>query len=691
MQQDRRKPTIRSRIITLIAIILAPMIALIGWLAWSYADAQRRDIELRRADVVRNLTFITDRELSRLRGTLLGLATSEDLVRGSFTEFKRHARNVASQPHFLAIRVFRESGQDAVDPVMNAPGVVTQGLDTPVLTRVFSGDTVVSDMIGSTPKDAYFYLAVPVKRNNKVAYALAAAIEPALLNSVFAEAGMMQSWIAAIVDGTGKFAARSLNPDAYVGALARPELIAAAQSQARQGTFDNITHEGVRTGNAFAKSSIAPWTAVVAVPRQVLTAPMRRTLLAVALGGLLGALVVVGVASVLAARISGPVRGLSASALALVEGQSTPDVEFQIAELDEVRSALLTAVGKTAHFAAIIASSTDAIISLELDGRIRSWNQGAENLFGFGANDIIGQPMARIVPGEHLQNLLLEIGHVRSAKDGARLELTCLRQDQSSVAVELNLAPICLADGAVAAVSAIAHDISERKANEQYQKLLMRELTHRSKNLLSIVQSMAAQTARSSTDLDDFRQRFTHRLRGLAASHDLLVRQNWSGAPLADLVKGQIENFIETDTAIFDVEGPDVVVSTRAAQAIGLALHELATNSLKYGALSAASGMINIRWALTPPRQVLEPGSDMEPALTLTWQEIGGPSVTPPARKGFGTFVVEQMAAQATDGRVSLAYKPSGLVWTLEMPASQIIANEPRDRSFRFETRNTPI
>ena len=152
------------------------------------------------------------------------------------------------------------------------------------------------------------------------------------------------------------------------------------------------------------------------------------------------------------------------------------------------------------------------------------------------------------------------------------------------------------ADGKAARLMNVVADVTDRKSAEEHNKILMRELTHRAKNLLAVILSIATQTGRSATSFEEFKSRFTLRLQGLAASHDLLVMQNWQGASLSDLVRDQLAPFIETGSARLNASGPDVMLSPKAAEAIGLALHELATNAVKYGALSGTGGQVSICW-----------------------------------------------------------------------------------------------
>jgi PAS domain S-box-containing protein len=225
-------------------------------------------------------------------------------------------------------------------------------------------------------------------------------------------------------------------------------------------------------------------------------------------------------------------------------------------------------------------------------------------------------------------------------------------------------------DGKAHRMVSVMVDITERKKTEEHIQFLMREISHRSKNLLSVIQAIAGQTVRSAGTVQEFETRFSQRLRGLAASHDILVDQSWHGAPLVDLVRLQLAPFVEADSSRLEVIGPAVAVTAQAAQAIGLALHELATNAAKFGPLSSPSGKVEVSWAFDEehagPRRLL-----------LKWREQGGPPVKPPSSKGFGHIVTERMVANALDGEVTTDFAPQGLCWTLSIPAENIISQLP--------------
>ena len=204
------------------------------------------------------------------------------------------------------------------------------------------------------------------------------------------------------------------------------------------------------------------------------------------------------------------------------------------------------------------------------------------------------------------------------------------------------------------------YDLSERKRQEQHIELLMGEVNHRAKNLLAVVQAIARQTAR----LDDpsiFAVHLSERIRGLAASQDLLVKNQWTHIAMSELVHAQLSPFNDLIGTRVLLDGPPIDLSPSAAQGIGMALHELATNAAKYGALSNASGRVHINWGHV---------AAVNPGFTLQWLEEGGPEVAPPTRKGFGNTVIGRMVEASINGTVEIEYRKTGFFWKLTAPAA---------------------
>jgi PAS domain S-box-containing protein len=224
-------------------------------------------------------------------------------------------------------------------------------------------------------------------------------------------------------------------------------------------------------------------------------------------------------------------------------------------------------------------------------------------------------------------------------------------------------------EGTVLGLTGAAVDITERKEGEAHLRLLMRELTHRSKNLLAVIQAMARQTAKHTGNVDRFLQYFGERLQALARSHDLLVQESWHGASLDDLVRSQLAPYLGHKNSQVTVEGDDIQLRPEAAQGLGLALHELATNAAKHGALSRVRGHVDVTWKRLPPGE----GG----ALAVQWIESKGPKVSEPTRRGFGSMVIEHNLTRALGANVSLNFKPEGLECRIVLPGAQILPDRP--------------
>ena len=210
-----------------------------------------------------------------------------------------------------------------------------------------------------------------------------------------------------------------------------------------------------------------------------------------------------------------------------------------------------------------------------------------------------------------------------------------------------------------------AIDMTERKEGEAHLRLLLRELTHRSKNLLAVIQAMARQTARHTGSVESFLDQFGARLQALASSHDILVRESWYGASIDELIRSQLSMYLDRGGEQVFIEGPAVTLKPEAAQGLGLALHELAVNAAKFGALSVPEGRVSITW------ERREHGG--MPALALDWREEAGPSVKPRRKRGFGSMVIERNLAHSLDAEVALAFDPEGVRCHVVIPASQLL------------------
>ena len=212
------------------------------------------------------------------------------------------------------------------------------------------------------------------------------------------------------------------------------------------------------------------------------------------------------------------------------------------------------------------------------------------------------------------------------------------------------------------AISEYQHELLRREQREDHIRMLLRELTHRSKNLLAVVLAIAQQTAPRNEIVDAYVMRLAGRVRGLALTHDLIADDDWRGVTLDDLAARQLAPFFgEEGSTRVVCEGPRVLLSPRTAQNMGLALHELATNAVKYGALSDSRGKIHLAWHHSPPR------------LLIDWRERDGPPAKAPTHKAFGHAVLARLVPEALEGQAVLAFELEGFSWKLDIPAKHIL------------------
>jgi two-component sensor histidine kinase len=216
--------------------------------------------------------------------------------------------------------------------------------------------------------------------------------------------------------------------------------------------------------------------------------------------------------------------------------------------------------------------------------------------------------------------------------------------------------PIQGPDGTVSGVFVDGSDVTDRVLAERQQKLLVDELNHRVKNTLATVQAIAQQTLRSAADPPAFQAAFEARLLALSKTHDLLTATNWRGAALRDVLLVELKPYAPNQ---YQLEGPDVDLTPAEALALGLVVHELATNAAKYGALSEGEGCVSVAWSIGDGR------------LSLTWRERGGPHVAPPSRRGFGSRLIERSLQGSLSGEARLEFAPAGLVCRIELPLAK--------------------
>jgi two-component sensor histidine kinase len=289
----------------------------------------------------------------------------------------------------------------------------------------------------------------------------------------------------------------------------------------------------------------------------------------------------------------------------------------------------------------------------------------SNSMLGRSVEQILGCTDSEILPRDGAVAMMAVKREVLSTGEAKRAEIP-LEDARGIRWHDLHVEPLRNEANEIIGLTCASVDVTERKEGDAHLRLLLRELTHRSKNLLAVIQAMARQTANHAGSIDTFLAQFGSRLQALAASHDLLVRESWYGASLGELIRSQLSSYLDGAVVQVTIEGPAIALKPEAAQNLGLALHELAINAAKFGALSVLAGRVSITWTRRE--------SAADNALELDWREKLGPKVKTRRKKGFGSMVIERNLARALDAEVNLDFDPDGLHCHIVIPASQILA-----------------
>lgn len=327
-------------------------------------------------------------------------------------------------------------------------------------------------------------------------------------------------------------------------------------------------------------------------------------------------------------------------------------VREALRRLDEVITSPAANADREAELVTIIEGIGEGFYSVDRDWRITRFNNEASRHFHLMPNEVLGRRLWDVFP--HARETTL--GKLFAATMESRQPV---KSETPSVVIEgrwLSYRLFPIGEG----MGVVFRDITDRKNAEEQRDLLIAELHHRVKNTLTTVQSIAALTLRSAGVDPTVRQTFEARLLTLSNAHNVLTNKNWAGADLNDVIWSALRPHSAPDRDQFSVEGPNMVLHPVSAVALSLAMHELCTNAIKYGALSAESGRVTVEWAVKGSR------------FNLQWREHGGPPVKKPTRQGFGSSMIERALAAQLRGQVSIDYAPSGLICTIDAPFEAI-------------------
>ena len=315
------------------------------------------------------------------------------------------------------------------------------------------------------------------------------------------------------------------------------------------------------------------------------------------------------------------------------------------------------------RLASIVESSDDAIVSKDLNSIIRSWNGGAERIFGYTEEEAIGNSITMLIPEELLDQESMILSRITKGERIDHFETVRKRKDGTLVDVSLTVSPVRDKSGTIIGASKVARDITESRQAREKQKLLMREMSHRIKNLFAVASGVVAASVKLAATPKELASAIQSRLGALARAHDLTLQGDHEGgragnSPMAELVRTILSPY-DDGRGNISITGPEIECGPGGATAFALLLHEFATNSVKYGALSNHAGSINVNW-------------NAGETLVMTWTETGGGTAEPSAdQQGFGSLLIKATVG-GLGGTIERDWRPGGLVITVSVPCNRL-------------------
>jgi PAS domain S-box-containing protein len=661
--------------------IITPLLLFGAYAGLSIAAAQVRLVQNDLISEARILSAGVDREIIGEIERLQTLAASPSLRQGEFAEFQRQAEaSLALQQHGNIVLIDRNM-QQLVNTFVPFGKSLPKAVAPKHVERTFAtGKPQVTGLFMAPVVDQFLYgVTVPVEIDGESRYVLGRSQDQRALLRLVAANEVPAGWLAVVADAAHRIIARSEQEDLFIGKELPPSQWHRAGPG---GVFEFLDSEGRPSLQAYVRSELAGWETAVWAPKALLEAPVRALWLALSLLALLAIAVVVVLALWLGRIISRSVAHV-AGATVLGEGAPMRLDETPVTEVNTLMAELREAAMQRHAAEQDLQASNDQLqvskdrLQLAFDATRLGWWQ-YDPLHHVGSGDARFKEVFDAIADEISIEDLMERVHPEDAerfwanrqaaldpanpKPYLHHEFRVRWRDGTVRWVEAN--GLAYFEGAGSERRAVSfggtvQDITERKEREEKEHLLMREVNHRAKNMLSVVDSIAHQTAARSPE--DFTECFSQRIQALSANQDLLVRDEWKGVDIADLVRAQLAHFADLIGSRIGLRGPKLRLKPASAQAIGLALHELATNAGKYGALSTDAGRVGISWGTV---------GDI---FTMNWTEREGPPISPPERRGFGTIVMETMSARSVDGKVDINYPRSGVTWRLSCPAANAL------------------
>jgi PAS domain S-box-containing protein len=678
--QARSRPTLSlSQHLGVLTIVVAlPLIVVSFLLVGRFADSER---QARRAFLVaatHSLGDAVETELDKYFVMSSALARSGSLLRGDLPAFGGAASEMLGSLPDTALSISTPEGKILLDNRRPADSAAAPaGRSAPALT---TGEPVLSDVgIAQPSQMPIASVDTPLLRDGKPVYVMSLAFSPRRLSALLQGQKYPAGWNAAVVDRQGHIVARMPEGKGRPGEPASGSF-RAAMDRAPQAVIETISLDGDHVISSYAQIGHG-WTVSVAAKAEVLDEQLTRSLALLSLLAAGSLALSLSLAILANRRLAYGVRILQGAAKNIGEGKPVAFKMTGVREFDELSlafaeaSALLherAAQRKAAEaersaseerFRLLADSLPQLVWTARPDGRVDYTNARRER---YGKPGLTRTDWDGVIHPDDLRATVA--AWLKASETGEPYEMEHrLMVADKGFAWHLSRATLLRdASGAPVKWYGTTMDIHEHKMREQHIRVLMTEVNHRSKNLLAVTQAIARQTVSSSSSAAEFEQKFSGRLLGLAASQDLLTDEKWRGVLLEALVRSQTGRYAEAGSGRIAIAGPAALLNSTATQAIGMALHELATNAVRFGALSNEAGQVAVSWRID--------GSGPEPMLEVDWIERNGLPVEAPPRRGFGSIVIKEMLAQRLSAVVNLSFDAPGIAWRLRAPLKNVEA-----------------
>lgn len=651
------------------ASLVVPATIAMGLILEHDARVKGAETEYRLEQVASDLLHDIDRETTFMSATVSTLAASPALTSGAFDHFHAWASGILT-PVGLNVLYRDLDGQQ----LLNTRRAYGQALPRELLPAIDaavrdSGKPYVSDMlVGAVRGDFVITVTAPVLVDNTLRGFLHLSINPERMRQIMQDQQLPEAWNTRLSDRNDIVIAQLRDHARHVGT----KLPAAQRDRRGTEVFRADSLDGAAVIRASRVSALTGWAVSAEIPASLAQDAFLKHVWSV-LAVTAGLLAIALLAAILVARlIAGPIGELADFAVMVEKERVPPPMRSKVREANEVAAALRLSSERLAErtgelrevvnrFNAALRGADIVVFVQGLDRKI-SWISASA---GYRARGFVGQSEETLVdmPEERAGAIALR-EKVLATGEPQEGELRLGAADAARY-FRQRLEAMRDGDGRVVGVLGVSVEITKLKHEQARNAMLVQELAHRSKNLLTIVQVIANATLRSAGP-ENFRRSFDARLGALATLQDLVVLGTRDGVRLGELIEGQLSPFVDPGPRLA-IDGPDTRLRPAAANALGMALHELATNALKYGGLSLEGGKVSIQWRF-------EPDGAGARRLRLRWSESGGPPVVAPPRRGFGTSVVSDMTAASLRGRVTLEYRPEGLFWMIDAPADAVVA-----------------